>query len=758
MSEKRHGFRITSIIIAIAMTFGAFVVLIGPSAINVSASITGDSYSGSGNWVITQNTTYDGETLTVYGNIYVNSSAIFTLLDTVLTMDERTAAYNRNITLNTGTLKIGTDSELKTTNATAGEPKCALVLWQGTENIMVSNATVRNVYFPISSSGSYFDNSTFDGSAIDYKSGGTKLNVTNNLFENNSDVKTPIYLWLGTNGIVKSNEFKNSTWASTGIVRLHPSATGSKVLNNYFSSTVYGSGIYGVGLTASVSISNNRFVNISSKDSPDSLAAGIYVTSAGAASIDNNTMEYIGTNLTTFAAIGIWLKDGATGYLIADNHIWTVQKAGYSGDSHPPAYGIYVESDNVQIYRNNIGNVTSHGEWPGGCPAGIFVGNDVFQTDTSTSDVIVSANRIDNLDDSVNGIVLTSGGEEHTVTDCEVKDNIIGSIKIYNTSVGIGMYGEEVTNIFVHDNNLYNLWHNAHGIRQATGASDIMIYENNITVIDYGEIVPGVCGAFSIATETHYSTGADSIFRDNQVFYSGQARNYPAYNFSYNYQGTPVIVITNQSGMITTQKSYFTLRGFAGNQIIAENGINLNCTVYPTYWERPITHTDTDYHFVNVTITTMMATPASGILDLTMESWDLGSSSVIASWKANGTSDVTFTLSGLDSGKWYRVEVDGETLTNIQASGGSISFTYSGPWSEHEFEVISSFGNVSPTESTLLGLVIMFVIVGILLIPVAFIVKTAKEKKKPEIKDFIEIALIVAIGLGFVGVMWSMLG
>ena len=150
--------------------------------------------------------------------------------------------------------------------------------------------------------------------------------------------------------------------------------------------------------------------------------------------------------------------------------------------------------------------------------------------------------------------------------------------------------------------------------------------------------------------------------------------------------------------------------------------------------------------------------PVSDSVQINVTNWSLESSATVAKWTANGTSDVIFTLSGLDSGKWYRVEVDGEPFTNIQASGGSISFTYSGPWSEHEFKVSSSFGNVSATESTLLGLVMMFVVVGILLIPVVFIVKTAKEKKKPEIKDFIEIAIIVVIGLGFVGVMWSMLG
>jgi len=190
-----------------------------------------------------------------------------------------------------------------------------------------------------------------------------------------------------------------------------------------------------------------------------------------------------------------------------------------------------------------------------------------------------------------------------------------------------------------------------------------------------------------------------------------------------------------------------------GKQWIGDIGVTNNITGNlgsRTYWYSGINALKGTYFYDwNVTTTTQ--------LNMTI----LSRTSTYCQWMTDpgsGTPTVSFTLSGLESGKWYRVEVDGETLTNIQASGGSISFTYSGPWSEHEFEVISSFGNVSATESTLLGLVMMFVIVGILLIPVAFIVKTAKEKKKPEIKDFIEIAIIVVIGLGFVGVMWSMLG
>jgi hypothetical protein len=61
------------------------------------------------------------------------------------------------------------------------------------------------------------------------------------------------------------------------------------------------------------------------------------------------------------------------------------------------------------------------------------------------------------------------------------------------------------------------------------------------------------------------------------------------------------------------------------------------------------------------------------------------------SWSSDSTGETaaTFTLSGLESGGgiYYNVYVDGNRIEQIRCDSGSITFSYSGPWSEHTFEV-----------------------------------------------------------------------
>ena len=64
----------------------------------------------------------------------------------------------------------------------------------------------------------------------------------------------------------------------------------------------------------------------------------------------------------------------------------------------------------------------------------------------------------------------------------------------------------------------------------------------------------------------------------------------------------------------------------------------------------------------------------------------------VANWVAsssNANSAVTFSLSGLEYGRvWYNVYVDGDRIDQLKATEtGIVSFSYSGPWSQHTFKV-----------------------------------------------------------------------
>ena len=91
-------------------------------------------------------------------------------------------------------------------------------------------------------------------------------------------------------------------------------------------------------------------------------------------------------------------------------------------------------------------------------------------------------------------------------------------------------------------------------------------------------------------------------------------------------------------------------------------------------------------------------------------------------WGSDSTDSsavVTFTLSGLESGRMYRLYIDGNQEALLTASGsGVISFTYSGPWSEHQFEIIpqySVYPDVTAGAIAFLGIVVVLVLLMLLL-------------------------------------------
>jgi hypothetical protein len=109
---------------------------------------------------------------------------------------------------------------------------------------------------------------------------------------------------------------------------------------------------------------------------------------------------------------------------------------------------------------------------------------------------------------------------------------------------------------------------------------------------------------------------------------------------------------------------------------------------------------------------------STGQVNITLERYAVSSSML---WTADpGSADpiVTFTLSGLESGVYYNVYVDGNRIEQIRCDSGSITFSYSGPWSEHQFEIIpqySVYPDVTAGAIAFLGIVVVLVLLMLLL-------------------------------------------
>jgi len=131
-----------------------------------------------------------------------------------------------------------------------------------------------------------------------------------------------------------------------------------------------------------------------------------------------------------------------------------------------------------------------------------------------------------------------------------------------------------------------------------------------------------------------------------------------------------------------------------------------------------------------------------------------------ASWYANATSGtaVTFTLSGLESGRMYRLYIDGTSSQLLTASGGGvISFTYSGPWSEHEFEVrpTAITDSVAPLVNLIFVMFGIGVVVGVIVEGTYSLRKKEMLNSQEMIKSVITMVIYIVIGIASLGVLYS---
>jgi len=122
-----------------------------------------------------------------------------------------------------------------------------------------------------------------------------------------------------------------------------------------------------------------------------------------------------------------------------------------------------------------------------------------------------------------------------------------------------------------------------------------------------------------------------------------------------------------------------------------------------------------------------------------------------------GNITVNFTVSGLEDGTWYRLFIDGNPYQILIATGGSVSFIYSGPWSVHVFEIhqTSITGSIGPLVKLIFIMFAIGVVVGVIA-EGTYSIRKNKMLSTPEMmKLLFNMLIYIVIGIASLGVLYS---
>ena len=140
-----------------------------------------------------------------------------------------------------------------------------------------------------------------------------------------------------------------------------------------------------------------------------------------------------------------------------------------------------------------------------------------------------------------------------------------------------------------------------------------------------------------------------------------------------------------------------------------------------------------------------------GVQDVNITALTFGDS---VAWTSTSTDSVTFTASGLEAGRMYRVTVDGVWFQTVTATPtGTVTFTFSGPWSEHDFLVMPTA--IDSSLSPLVGIIFILMIVGLVVCVVAVPVNALRNKEPIMKRTLFDMVFCVVIGLALIGAIFA---
>ena len=749
-TRKPNRFRITSIIIAVLMIIGAFGLLIGPIARNVSATITGDAYSGSGDWIITNSTVYTGETLTVYGNISIEAGARLTLSNSHLIIScPAGGILHRYINVSiagmpyTSNLIMGLGSNLSTTNHTDNTPNVEILIGN-TGYIQIDHSTLSNVCVAdyANLDATHIHNSTLHGTTT--IAGIRIADCTISDYAGNNNIFS--IAGMDPGGYLNRNTFSNITLSGKdvitySIIRILGGTHFLRIEDNHFEQMNYpiffasanlGQALTDISITGNTidelhgttiaadyigfflggdappftirnSISNNIFKSL------ENGTMGIQIAQAGWTISGNQFDRIDGSIMTSSVCAGIYIMD-------RPGHIWINGTIINKIVGPPTDIGATGEG----IFSYLAGNYT--------------VQNSIMRNITWTS----------------NGIASSMGTQSNIVINNNTMDFIS------NASNAIGVFGG--SGAIVSGNIISHVERSSGGIRIAGSAQNTIIRDNSI-INHYVNVpsTPGLPGMYNAHME---GIGKTAYFYNNTADDCTDAE-FPTYYFTGDSVGTGlnIVIRTMQDVKIKQFNTNVAFESYGNVLLIPDSPYRslVKGTVLP--FKSYLNFSGVTNHYTNVIYTTFRIS-TNGPSNITPEFYDLSSDDVVAKWTATSSTPsttMTFTLSGLESGRMYRLYIDGNQDALLTASGsGVISFTYSGPWSEHQFEIVATSitGSISPLINLIFIMFAIGIVVGVVAEGTNSLRKMQMRTTEQMTKSLLNMVIYIVIGIASLGVLY----
>jgi len=382
--------------------------------------------------------------------------------------------------------------------------------------------------------------------------------------------------------------------------------------------------------------------------------------------IPNNSLLNFGTD--TDFTIEAWFKTSVDGYIVSK----------YSG-GETPGFALYVYNGKVKAwlrdgtgsadYTNITGTTTvTDNAWHHVAAVFDRDGNLSLYLDGSSDATPVSITVNDTISNSSN---LVIGGRDD---NSGFFKGIIDEVAIFSRALSTSEFN-------------YSQDYSSPFINYSSGSYTSPFHTWTANKIYNNLIVDATLNSGTITATAQASTDKFStIDATYEISISDGNNTYPlplTSNGQYarvvfdltpgNSSSTPVINSFQMTANPLNNSIYFNSSTPITNTVSSSGSIN---------WNRAVTRNDTE-------LTNMTVTPSAGSIDITIDTWNT-SGTYYKKWteSATGTLSVEHTVGDLKPNTYYTVKVDGTIYnTFLSNSSGEISFTYTGEYSDHDFEV-----------------------------------------------------------------------